>query len=95
LSEGSAVKIAAVRPAALSALNARLPSSEVRKVDARTDIFSFGSILGGTVTGLSGNGLVLRNNAGNDLAVAGGSFTFSAALTSGAVQRHGCDSTRR
>jgi hypothetical protein len=47
------------------------------------------------VTGLSGNGLVLRNNAGNDLAVAGGSFTFSAALTSGAVQRHGCDSTRR
>ena len=37
------------------------------------------------MTGLSGTGLVLRNNAGNDLTVAaaGGSFTFTTALASG------------
>jgi 6-phosphogluconolactonase (cycloisomerase 2 family) len=41
--------------------------------------------VGGTVTGLSGTGLVLRNNAANELTVAAGSgsFTFSTALTSG------------
>ena len=42
--------------------------------------------IGGTVTGLSGAGLVLQNNAGNDLAVsAPGAFTFSGALNSGAA----------
>jgi hypothetical protein len=43
--------------------------------------------IGGTLTGLSGTGLVLRNNAGNDLSVAATSstFTFSTAQTSGAA----------
>jgi 6-phosphogluconolactonase len=39
--------------------------------------------VGGTVSGLSGAGLVLQNNAGNDLTVsANGSFTFSTSLPS-------------
>jgi hypothetical protein len=38
-------------------------------------------MLGGTVTGLSGTGLVLRNNGADDLAIAaGGAFTFATAL---------------
>jgi 6-phosphogluconolactonase (cycloisomerase 2 family) len=42
--------------------------------------------VGGTVTGLSGTGLVLQNNAGNDLTITGnGSFNFPAALQSGAA----------
>jgi 6-phosphogluconolactonase (cycloisomerase 2 family) len=42
--------------------------------------------IGGTLSGLSGTGLVLRNNAGNDLAVAAsGNFTFSTALAGGAA----------
>ena len=37
--------------------------------------------VGGSVTGLAGSGLVLQNNAGDDLALAAdGSFTFSTAL---------------
>jgi len=37
--------------------------------------------VGGTVTGLSGSGLVLQNNAGDDLTItADGSFTFATAL---------------
>jgi hypothetical protein len=41
--------------------------------------------IGGAVTGLSGTGLVLQNNAGDDLAVnADGSFTFATAIASGA-----------
>jgi len=40
--------------------------------------------VGGTVTGLSGSGLVLRNNGGNNLNVpANGAFTFSAAVATG------------
>jgi hypothetical protein len=40
--------------------------------------------VGGTVSGLTGTGLVLRNNGGNDLPVsANGSFHFSTALASG------------
>jgi 6-phosphogluconolactonase (cycloisomerase 2 family) len=41
--------------------------------------------IGGTVSGLAGTGLVLRNNAGNDLSVAAASsnFTFAAALAGG------------
>ena len=40
--------------------------------------------MGGTVSGLSGTGLVLRDNGGNNLTVsANGSFTFTAALASG------------
>ena len=42
--------------------------------------------IGGTVSGLSGTGLVLQNNGGNNLAVsASGSFTFSTAVASGAA----------
>ncbi len=42
--------------------------------------------VGGTVSGLTGTGLVLQNNGGNNLAIAaGGAFTFSTALASGAT----------
>jgi len=42
--------------------------------------------VGGTVTGLAGTGLVLRNNGGNDLPVAAnGAFTFGTALASGSA----------
>jgi 6-phosphogluconolactonase len=42
--------------------------------------------IGGRVTGLTGSGLVLQNNAGDDLAVsAAGSFTFAAPLANGAA----------
>ena len=40
--------------------------------------------VGGTVTGLSGDGLVLQNNGSDDLAVAGIAFEFATALTDGA-----------
>lgn len=40
--------------------------------------------VGGTVSGLAGSGLVLQNNAGDDLAVgADGGFTFGSAMESG------------
>jgi hypothetical protein len=40
--------------------------------------------IGGTVTGLSGTGLVLQDNGGNNLAVsASGAFTFTTAIASG------------
>jgi len=40
--------------------------------------------IGGTVSGLSGSGLVLKNNGGDDLNISGnGGFTFSAAITDG------------
>src|SRR6266581_4313909 len=42
--------------------------------------------IGGTVSGLSGTGLVLRNNGGDSLPVsANGTFTFSTAIASGAA----------
>ncbi len=42
--------------------------------------------IGGTVSGLTGTGLALQDNGGNNLTVtANGSFTFSTALTSGAA----------
>ncbi|MHB8874748.1 MAG: beta strand repeat-containing protein [Myxococcaceae bacterium] len=45
-----------------------------------TDTFT----VGGTVSGLSGTGLVLQNNGGDDLAVsAAGAFTFAAKVASG------------
>ena len=41
--------------------------------------------VGGTVTGLTGSGLVLQNNGGDDLAVsADGAFTFASAVAAGA-----------
>jgi len=40
--------------------------------------------IGGTVSGLSGTGLVLQNNGGNNLSISGnGSFTFSTAIAAG------------
>jgi len=49
-------------------------------VNCTTNTYS----VGGTVTGLNGSGLVLRNNGGNNLAVnANGAFTFSAPVVSG------------
>ncbi|MGA8221852.1 MAG: hypothetical protein WB780_09395, partial [Candidatus Acidiferrales bacterium] len=40
--------------------------------------------IGGTVSGLSGTGLILQNNGGNNLAIsANGNFTFSTAIASG------------
>ena len=42
--------------------------------------------VGGSVSGLSGSGLVLQNNAGGDLAVsAAGAFTFATELPTGAA----------
>ena len=42
--------------------------------------------IGGTVSGLFGTGLVLRNNGGNNLAIGGnGAFTFSTPILSGAT----------
>jgi DNA-binding beta-propeller fold protein YncE len=46
---------------------------------------STGYTVGGTITGLMGSGLVLRNNGSDDLVVtAAGTFTFSASLATGA-----------
>jgi len=46
---------------------------------------STGFAIVGTVSGLAGNGLVLQNNGGDDLAiVANGAFTFATRLASGA-----------
>ena len=45
-----------------------------------------GFTVGGTVTGLDGRGLVLRNNGGNDLPIAGnGAFRFGTAVSSGSA----------
>ena len=42
--------------------------------------------IGGTVTGLAGSGLVLRNNGGDDLAIsANGLFTFATSLADGSA----------
>jgi hypothetical protein len=43
--------------------------------------------IGGTISGLSGTGLVLQNNGGNNLPVSAGatSFTFSTAIASGGI----------
>src|SRR5579872_6148382 len=46
------------------------------------------SIVGGTVAGLSGSGLVLQLNGGDNLAVnSSGAFTFSTAVTNGMSYR--------
>lgn len=45
-----------------------------------------GFTVGGTITGLDGNGLVLQNNGGNDLAVSNnGIFTFTGGLANAAA----------
>ena len=44
-------------------------------------LFQLKYTVGGSVTGLTGTGLVLENNAGDDLAVsANGTFTFSSGV---------------
>ncbi|MEO7323291.1 MAG: FG-GAP repeat protein, partial [Dokdonella sp.] len=49
-------------------------------------VFDVAFTVGGTVTGLSGSGLVLRNNGGDDLAIAAnGAFTFATPLTDGST----------
>jgi hypothetical protein len=58
------------------------PATNVTTVNVtcNTGVFS----VGGTVSGLAGSGLLLRNNGGDDLAIASnGSFTFATALASG------------
>jgi cysteine-rich repeat protein len=51
-------------------------------VTCQTAVFT----VGGTVAGLTGGGLVLRNNNGDDLAITGdGSFTFNTPIASGAA----------
>ena len=51
-------------------------------VSCSTDTFT----IGGDVNGLEGNGLVLQNNAGDDLAIeANGGFTFPTALADGSA----------
>ncbi|MGH8500348.1 MAG: DUF1566 domain-containing protein, partial [Methylococcales bacterium] len=51
-------------------------------VNCTTNTFT----VGGTVSGLAGSGLVLQNNAGDDLPIgADGTFTFATALTDGSA----------
>jgi len=51
-------------------------------VNCVTDTFT----VGGTETGLTGNGLTLQNNSGDNLAVSGaGAFTFAASIASGSA----------
>jgi len=57
------------------------PQQTVAATNANNDF-----TLGGTVTGLSGAGLVLQNNGGGDLSVASaGSFTFAAPVVQGSA----------
>jgi len=59
-------------------------STNVTNVSVSCTTNSF--TIGGTVSGLAGTGLVLQNNGGNNLAIAGnGGFTFSTLLQSGAT----------
>ena len=49
-------------------------------------VFDAALTVGGTVTGLVGSGLVLRNNGGDDLAIsANGAFTFATTLANGST----------
>ena len=52
-------------------------------VTCTTNIYT----IGGTVSGLSGTGLVLQDNGGNNLSVSAGatSFTFTTAIASGST----------
>jgi len=56
-------------------------SSDITNV---TVVCSTNYTIGGTVSGLTGSGLVLQNNAGDDLSISvNGNFTFASSLTSG------------
>ena len=60
-------------------------SADGGETDASSDT-SGSFTIGGTVTGLTGPGLVLQNNGGDDLTVnAAGSFAFATALTNGSA----------
>ncbi len=60
----------------------RVANGNVTNVTVRCTTTTF--TVGGTVSGLAGEGLVLQNNAANDLAVnADGTFTFTTAIASG------------
>jgi len=55
-------------------------------VNESTPVQSTTYTIGGTVSGLTGSGLVLQDNGGNNLAVsANGAFTFSTSVVSGAA----------
>lgn len=56
------------------------PQQTVTATNANNDF-----TIGGTVTGLSGAGLVLQNNGGGDLPVSAGSFTFAAPVVQGSA----------
>mgnify|MGYP002083969808 FL=1 len=59
-------------------------SANVTNISVSCAINSF--TVGGTVSGLAGTGLVLQNNGGNNLAIAGnGGFVFGAPILSGAA----------
>ena len=52
--------------------------------------------VGGTVSGLAGSGLVLRDNDGDDLPVsADGAFAFATELAGGAATASRCSPSRR
>ncbi|HJY37793.1 MAG TPA: hypothetical protein VJ299_10020 [Steroidobacteraceae bacterium] len=60
------------------------PTTNVTSVSVTCSTGSF--TVGGTVSGLAGSGLVLRNNGGDDLEIASnGSFTFATEVASGAA----------
>ena len=57
-------------------------SSDVSSVTVNCGTNSY--VVGGTVTGLFGNGLILQNNGGHDVAISGsGTFAFTPPLLSG------------
>jgi environmental stress-induced protein Ves len=59
-------------------------ATNITSVSVTCSTGSFG--IGGTVSGLSGSGLVLRNNGADDLEIASnGSFTFATQLASGST----------
>ena len=70
---------------ALTACDGGSGSSPMTTHTPMTTVTPMGTyMVGGTVTGLTGSGLVLQNNAGDDLAVsAAGAFTFTAGVANG------------
>ena len=59
-------------------------SANVTNVQVACTVVAVTFTIGGTVSGLSGTGLVLQDNGGNDLPVAAsGSFTFTTGVASG------------
>ena len=70
------------RPAASAAARGRSSTRTPPRVTINCSTNSY--LIGGTVTGLIGSGVVLQNNGGGDIALAGsGTFTFAAPVSSG------------